>query len=51
MVVCARLDEREWWKTLRLHGVEAERRFELGTKIPLAGACSSKSGDGALEYS
>ena len=42
MVVCARLDEREWWKTLRVCSEDAERRSELGRmqqsrgmKIPL----------------
>ena len=42
MVVCARLDEREWWKTWRMRGEDSERRFELGrigsrgTEIPRA---------------
>ena len=42
MVVCARLNEREWWNTLRGRGEVAERRFESGrlqsrgTKIPLS---------------
>ena len=30
LVVCARLDEREWWDTLSVRGEVAERGFELG---------------------
>ena len=50
MAVCARLDEREWRKTLRMRSEDAEGRFKLGrmvsrgTEIPIAGVCSSDQG-------